>query len=117
MKQFSLCLSLSFCLSIFSLHAQFPGGRPGGGQGMNVGHFYGKVVDAATNKPIEAASVQLLQNKLDSATKKRSDVIVSGMLTTKKGEFSLENLPVMASYKLIITAIGYKSIEEKAAFQ
>src|SRR5918993_4142299 len=117
MKQLSLCLSLFFCLSMLSLHAQFPGGRPSGGQSMNVGHFYGKVIDAATNKPIEAASVQLLQNKLDTVTKKRSDVIVSGMLTTKKGEFSLENLAVMAQYKLVITAIGYKTIDQKASFQ
>ena len=43
--------------------------------------------------------------------------MVSGMLTTKKGEFSLENLPVMAAYKLKISAIGYKSIEQKAAFE
>ena len=116
-KIYCICLSFFFLISLVS--AQFPaGGRArGGGQGMNMGHFYGKIIDAATNKPIEAASIQLLQNKLDSVTKKRSDVIVSGMLTTRKGEFSLENLPVMASYKLVITAIGYKSIEQKAAFQ
>ncbi len=100
------------------MHAQFSGGgaRPGG-QNMNVGHFYGKIIDAATNKPIEAASIQLLQNKFDSVSKKRTDIVVSGMLTTKKGEFSLENLAVMAQYKLRITAIGYKPLEEKAAFQ
>ena len=101
------------------LLAQFPGaGGAGnrGGQNMNQGHFYGKVVDAATNKPMEAASVQLIQNKLDSVTKKRKDVTVAGMLTSKKGEFSLEGLPVMASYKLKITAIGYKSIEQKVTF-
>ncbi|MDO9375081.1 MAG: outer membrane beta-barrel family protein [Ferruginibacter sp.] len=119
MKQFSFYLAcLIFLIPTLSLKAQMPGGgRPGGGQAMNVGHFYGKVIDASTNRPIEAASVQLIQNKLDTTTKKRADVIVSGMLTTKKGEFSLENLPVMAQYKLVITAIGYKSIDQKAAFQ
>jgi len=101
-------------LTAHSLFAQMPGGRAGG-QNMNVGHFYGKVVDAA-NKGIEAVSVQLIQNKYDTATKKRKDVIVSGMLTTKKGEFSLENLPVMAQYRLKITAIGFKTIEQKIAF-
>ncbi|UAY53692.1 TonB-dependent receptor family protein [Ferruginibacter albus] len=83
---------------------------------MNLGHFYGKVVDATTEKPIDAASVQLIQTKLDSATKKRKDVVVAGMLTNKKGEFSLENLPILATFKLVITAIGYKNIEEKVAF-
>lgn len=108
-----------FLIATTTIFAQFPVGSGGnrGGQNMNMGHFYGKVIDAASNKPIDAASIQLIQNKMDTVTKKRKDVIISGMLTTKKGEFSLENLPVMAAYKLKITAIGYKSIEQKAAFE
>src|SRR6187397_2357985 len=108
-----------FLLVIFSVHlsAQVlaPGNR-GAGQNMNMGHFYGKIIDSVTNKPIDAASVQLLQNKFDSITKKKKDVIVSGMLTTRKGEFSLENLPIMASYTLLVTAIGYKPIQLKPSF-
>ncbi|MGI8583089.1 MAG: TonB-dependent receptor domain-containing protein, partial [Chitinophagaceae bacterium] len=107
-----LCL-----LTMPFLFAQMPSGNRGmGGQSMNVGHFYGKIVDAATNKPLESVSVQLIQNKLDTATKKRKDVVISGMLTDKKGEFSLENLPVVATFKLLITGIGYKTIEQKAVF-
>src|SRR3954462_8447134 len=119
MNFFRICLITLLTAFTTSAIAQMPpGGRGqmGGGQNMNMGHFYGKVIDSATNKPIDAASVQLIQNKFDSVTKKRKDIIVSGMLTTKKGEFSLENLPIMASYKLVITAIGYKSIEQKAQF-
>jgi outer membrane receptor protein involved in Fe transport len=115
-----IILILFCCCSFSCLYAQFPGAggnRAGGGQSMNVGRFYGKIVDGATGKPVEAASVQLLQTKLDSATKKRKDVVVTGMLTSKKGEFSLENLAVMVSYKLKITAIGYTPIEQKAAFE
>jgi outer membrane receptor protein involved in Fe transport len=114
---YAIIFSVLIFLSLPSL-AQFPGagGARPGGQNMNMGHFYGKVVDSATNHPIDAASIQLIQNKFDSVSKKRKDVIVSGMLTTKKGEFSLENLSIMASYKLVITAIGYKKIEQKAAF-
>jgi len=99
--------------------AQMPGGQRGqmGGQNMNLGHFYGKLIDSASNKPIEAASVQLIQNKLDTVTKKRKDVIVGGMLTTKKGEFSIDNLNVMAQYRLVISAMGYKPFENKVSFQ
>ncbi len=98
--------------------AQMPGGGAGrGAQNMNMGHFYGKIIDAVTKKPVDAASVQLIQNKLDSATKKRRDMVVSGMLTDKKGEFSLENLSVLATYKLKITVIGYKPYEQKAFFE
>jgi len=107
----------AFVFTSAHLFGQFPGGNRGGGQNMNMGHFYGKIIDAGTNKPVEAASVQLIQNKLDSVTKKRKDQIVAGMLTDKKGEFSLENLAVMAPYKLKISAIGYKPIEQKASFE
>src|ERR1043165_4429261 len=95
----SLFTIISACL-FTSLFAQMPGMRPGaaGAQSMNIGHFYGKVIDAATGKPVESVSVQLIQNKLDSATKKRKDVVVAGMLTDKKGDFSLENLPVIATF-------------------
>jgi outer membrane receptor protein involved in Fe transport len=112
--------ALLVLLSLVSLNsfAQMPGGgNRMGGQNMNVGHFYGKIVEAGTNKPLEAASVLLLQNKLDSVTKKRKDVVVAGMLTNKRGEFSLENLPVMASFKLKITAIGFKTVEQKINFE
>ena len=107
---FTLCISITY--------AQFPGGggRAPGGQNMNMGHFYGKIVDSINGKPLEAASVLLIQNKFDTVTKKRNDVVVAGMLTDKKGDFTLENLNVMAQYKLKITAIGFKAFEEKVAF-
>ena len=117
MKFLSPFFSIFLLFLSINTFAQYPGaaGRMAG-QSMNVGHFYGKIIDSTTNKPIEAASVQLLQNKFDSVSKKRKDVIVSGMLTTKKGEFSLDNLAVMAAYKLVVTAIGYKNVEQKAVF-
>lgn len=113
----NILLSALFSLICMISLAQMPGSARMGAQSMNMGHFYGKIVDAATHKPLESVSVQLIQSKLDSATKKRKDVIVSGMLTDKKGEFSLENLPVVATFKLKITAIGYKTIEQKAFFE
>lgn len=93
-----------------------PGGRTGGAN-MNIGRFYGRIIDAATNKGLDAASVQLIQNKFDAATKKRKDTIVAGMLTDRRGEFSFEGLPVGASYKLVISAIGFKEIEQKVGFE
>ncbi len=111
---FTLVLSLSFTFSF----AQVPGGRPGGGnpQQMNMGRLYGKIVDSKTGKPIDAVSVQLIQNKFDSISKTRKDVIVNGQLTQANGEFSLEGLNIMVQYKLKITAIGFKPIEQKAGF-
>lgn len=112
-------LTLLF-ITVFSAttYGQIPsGGRPGGGgQQMNMGRLYGKIIDSKTGKPIDAATVTLTQNKFDSVTKKRADVIVNGQLTKANGEFSLEGLNIMAQYKLKISAIGYKAIEQKAGF-
>jgi len=116
-----LLMVLVFTLAFSTAFSQMPtgGGNRGGmgGQNMNMGHFYGKVLDSMSGKPLDAASVQLIQNKFDSVTKKRKDMVVAGMLTTKKGEFSLENLSIMATYKLKITAIGFKVIERKVNFE
>lgn len=99
--------------------AQMPTGRPGAGAGganMNVGRFYGRIIDPATNRGVEAASVQLIQNKFDPVSKTRKDTIVAGMLTDRRGEFTFEGLPIAATYKLEITAIGFKTVEQKVGF-
>lgn len=45
-----LCLSLS-------VQAQFPGGMPSGGAaGLQIGHVYGKVLEASEKTPIAGAS-------------------------------------------------------------
>jgi outer membrane receptor protein involved in Fe transport len=117
-KIFSLVFGV---IATLSVTAQFPGGgggaRGAGGANANIGHFYGKIVDNKTNKGVDAASVQLIQNKMDTVTKTRKDVVVAGMLTRPNGEFSLENLALFGSYKLKITAIGYKELEQKVAFE
>ncbi len=111
-----LLLGILLFLSV-QVNAQIPGGgRPGGAQNMNMGRFYGRIIDGKTNKSLEAASVQLIQNKMDTATKKRKDVVVSGQLTKGNGDFSLENLPIMGQFKLKITAIGYLPLEQAVKF-
>src|SRR5206468_3146186 len=97
-------LFVFFALSA-TVNAQYPGagsggGRPGGAQ-MNIGHFYGRIIDKTTNKGLDAASVQLIQNKFDTASKKRVDAVVGGQLTGRNGDFSLENLPIFGNFKLV----------------
>ncbi len=115
-KHMKLTLSLFSLLFSLQLIAQAPGGRTGGGGQMNIGRFYGKIVDSKTNKPIDAASVQLYQNRIDTATKARKDVLVNGQLTKSNGDFSLEGLSPMSNYKLLVTAIGFKTVEKAVSF-
>src|SRR4051812_21843500 len=109
---------VTLCFTTLFVFGQMPGGMQRGGQGQQVsGRFYGKVVDASTNKGVEAASVTLVTTKMDTATKKPKEVIVGGMLTSNSGDFSIENIPLFGRYKLKITGIGYKEFEEPVAFQ
>jgi hypothetical protein len=103
---------------VLNLSAQMPSGGKGGfnSKQLNVGHFYGRVVDSKTNKGVEYATVQLFQFAYDSASRKSKNRIVSGGLTEANGDFSMENLPVLGEFTLIITAIGYDSTVQKIAF-
>ncbi len=115
-----LILTLSLVLLSFMAFSQpgsGGGNRPGGGGQMPNGRFYGKVVEAKSGKPIEYASVQLIQNKMDTVTKKRKEIVIAGMLTKTNGEFSLENVPAFGQSKLKITVVGFKSFEQTVSFE
>ncbi|WP_246113184.1 outer membrane beta-barrel family protein [Segetibacter aerophilus] len=105
------------------LMAQRPaGGRPGGAggagraQGLNSGHLYGKVVDSKTNKGVDGVSLQLLGNRTDTATQKTASTTLKATITEPNGDFSLDNVPVMGNFTLRISAIGYKTAEQKISF-
>ncbi|MBI5858758.1 MAG: TonB-dependent receptor [Sphingobacteriales bacterium] len=83
---------------------------------MPAGTLYGKLVEASTLKPIEFASVQLIQNKFDSISKKRKDVVIGGMITRANGEFRLENVPAFGPLKLRVSVVGYKPYEQNVSF-
>lgn len=67
-----------------------------------IGKIYGIVADSITRKPIDYATITLIRLK-DSS-------IVSGAVSSSKGDFLLENLP-MGRYKLLVTMVGYKKKE------
>ena len=116
MRKLIFALSLVLLsLITFSQRPEGSGNRPVGGQ-MPTGRFYGKIVEAKSGKPIEYASIQLIQNRMDTATKKRKDVVIAGMLTKANGQFSLDNVPAFGQSKLKITIVGYKTIEQPVSF-
>lgn len=81
------------------------GAQTGGGfagMKMNIGHIYGKLIDAQ-KKPVGYAAVSLVNMK---------DSLISGQLTEDNGEFSLTDLP-FGAYNLKVSFIGYKDIIQK----
>lgn len=105
---------------IFSqgVFAQMPGGAAGKqGQSVpNMGHVYGKIIDSA-GKPLSEVSVLLLQNKFDTVTKKKKDVLLKGVTTKANGEFDFDELPIFGPLKLKISATGFKTLEQSVSFQ
>jgi len=89
---------------------------PKGGAGnLNMGRYYGKIVDA-NKKGIDGATLQIKGNKFDTVNKKMIEGILGTQLSAANGDFSFENLPVMGNLKLTITNIGYKKIEKTLNF-
>ncbi len=112
MKRFLLtAITFLFCISLF---AQFPGGGMPMKQMPDLGHLSGKLIDSMS-KPIAGASVMILQTKFDTTTKKTKDVLLKGMATDSKGEFSVEDLPLIG-VKIKISATGFKEMEQKIMF-
>lgn len=109
-------------LLFISAFSQMPGGmRPGGAgsgapQNMNIGHFYGKMVDSKTNKGLEGITVLLLGNKFDTAAKKMKEVTLNTAITKANGDFSFDDLPVFGNFKLKLSAIGFKAQEKQISF-
>lgn len=94
--------------------AQFTVGQPL--STTNTGSFYGKIIDAGTQKGIEGATIQLVQNRYDSLTGKKRELILATQLSNKKGEFNIEQLPLAGTFRLKISSIGYKPFDIKVAF-
>jgi outer membrane receptor protein involved in Fe transport len=106
-------------ISLNSVLAQYPGARTGGmpsGAQTNIGHFYGKIVDSKTNKAIDAMTVQLTGNKFDTVTKKMKEAILSTQITKANGDFSFENLSLFGNYKLKVSGLGVKTLEQPISF-
>jgi outer membrane receptor protein involved in Fe transport len=102
--------------------AQFPGGgRPSGagrpgGQNVNIGHLYGKIVDSKTNKGVPGVSVQLTGNKFDTITKQMKQAILKTAITEPNGDFSLEGLSIFGNFKMKVSAVGYKAADNTVSF-
>ncbi len=117
----TIFLSVLITILTFQVSAQMPqnrnwtGGSPSGS--MNGGRFYGKVVDGKNNKPIDAATIQLSQTVRDSATQEMNEKVIALVISDRKGDFSVENIPVRGKYNLLITAVGYSPHFDEVSFE
>jgi outer membrane receptor protein involved in Fe transport len=78
---------------------------------IKYGHIYGKVVDAKTNKGVEAVSVQVYILRNNNVSGKSSDSLIGGMLSRPNGDFNFENIPLIDTLRFMISAVGYKPLQ------
>ena len=96
----ALLLAKIITLSVCAQIENTPKNKP---TATGAGKLIGRIVDAKTNKGIEAASVQLFQ--------KNSETLAGGMLTKPNGDFDISNLVITDTFRLEATAIGYAKQE------
>jgi len=78
-------------------------------------HLYGKITDA-DGKAIGEATVLLMENKTDSATKKVKQLLYKSMVTQANGDFSFEDVALRGRYTLKISSVGFKTYEVPVSF-
>lgn len=117
MKKFLLLIVV--IIITVNLYAQVPQGIPSNNAGMqaprNIGHVYGKILDE-NGKPVNGASVLIMETKMDTVTKKMKQLLVSGMITKGNGDFDFVELPVMSKLQLKISNSGYKALDQNISF-
>ncbi|WP_181304287.1 TonB-dependent receptor domain-containing protein [Rufibacter sp. XAAS-G3-1] len=104
----SLLIALLYWAAVSSLHAQVPSPAPipspatasGGGVQRATGKISGVVTDSSTNKPVEFATVSLI----NTATGKPID----GTVTDERGRFTLSRV-AFGSYSVSVSFIGYET--------
>jgi ferric enterobactin receptor len=119
MKNVQLLIALFVAISTATF-AQFPGGGGfgGGGRGgerggssqMNNmpstpsgnGRISGTVIDSASSKPVEYATIALFD--------KKTNKIIDGTTAGPKGEFLIKSLPE-GDFKVVVSFLGYKNTE------
>ena len=118
MKTFSRTfLLLLLIVAVNKLFAQKPAGYSNSARNLKVGQVYGKLLDETNGKPVDGASVQLLLHSADSSGKIKKDQVIALKVSDRKGEFSMDNLPVSGNFTLLVTALGFLHVEKKLSFE
>lgn len=109
MKYFTLLALLIFSLNTFAQVEKEPIPTPEFGDFTNKGNseLIGKVLELGTNKPVEAASIQLLAVTSHPQTGESKDSLISVVISKTNGDFSFTKIPLYDSLLLIVSSVGH----------
>lgn len=92
-------------------------GPPASGKpGMAVtGRIFGKLTNN-DGKSVGDATVLLMENKLDTATKKVKQVLFRSLVTTSNGNFNFDDVLLRGKYTLKVSCTGFKPYDKATGF-
>ena len=108
MKKICIC-GLFILGNVLAAQGPPAGGDPAKALSQLRGRVYGKLVDAFSGKPVEFAAVAVLWLNKDS--------VIGGALAQENGEFSIDKLPGLGTFRLRAVQVGYKPLETKINIQ
>lgn len=111
-----LLFLIAVVLTATTTFAQMPpaGMKPPGNINM-AAHVYGKLTDA-DGKGIGETTVLLMENKMDSVTKKSKPLLYKSTITQANGDFSFEDVALRGRYTLKFSSVGFKASELPVSF-
>src|SRR5690348_12629219 len=99
-----IVLLIAIVLGVTNVFSQPPGGMPPAGMrpsGNASAHLFGKLTDS-DGKGIGEATVLLMENKMDTTTKKMKQLLFKSIITQANGDFSFEEVPLKGRYTIKI---------------
>jgi outer membrane receptor protein involved in Fe transport len=87
-------------------------GKPGM---SGTGRILGKLTNA-DGKAVGDASVLLMENKLDTTTKKVKQILFRSLITASNGDFNFEDVPLRGRYTLKVSSTGFQPMDKAVSF-
>lgn len=102
-------LSLCFCGYSQVEKEPLPTSEVNSKRNIESGNLTGKIVELGTNKPIEAASVQLYGVSKNGAS---DDTLIDVKLSKNNGDFSFQKVPAYDSLLIVVSSVGYSEVRK-----
>ncbi len=78
---------------------------------VNSNSIYGRLIDNKTRKGIANASVELYSSSVSARITGMRDSAIGITLSQPKGDFTFSSISSLDSFRLVITALGYKKMD------
>lgn len=83
---------------------------------VNYGNLWGKIYDKSSGNPIAEATIQLFNDSTELNAPYSVGNVVATLISSRRGEFTIDNLNTLPLYRLRVFAVGYLPYEQFVKF-